>query len=183
MALHKNGTTAWRGTEVFQHGHKFEAATVADYQDQFLMLSARCEDVIENQQGDIFIAGLGNQLALDEVVQALNATWRCQPRASRCVPLALSPSSDCVRGFWSNQEPKKETNQSYHETRHVSFLHVEGTGQSTHHHHHPQTQSRVPLVPLGENQPLYQCRHEHLCTQMLKFTTIINDIRNLLKER
>jgi hypothetical protein len=78
-ALHKNGTTAWRGTEVFQHGHKFEAATVADYQDQFLMLSARCEDVIENQQGDIFIAGLGNQPALDEVVQALNATWRCQP--------------------------------------------------------------------------------------------------------
>jgi len=44
-------------------------STVADYQSQFLTLLARCEEVTETQQIDIFTAGLRNPLRTDVELQ------------------------------------------------------------------------------------------------------------------
>jgi len=43
--------------------------TVATYQDAFLQLLARCDDVTERQQVDIFTAGLRNPLRIDVEMQ------------------------------------------------------------------------------------------------------------------
>uniref|UniRef100_A0A0A8XV04 Retrotransposon gag domain-containing protein n=1 Tax=Arundo donax TaxID=35708 RepID=A0A0A8XV04_ARUDO len=43
--------------------------TVAEYQDQFLKLLARCEGVTEQQQVDLFTAGLCNLLRVDVEMQ------------------------------------------------------------------------------------------------------------------
>ena len=44
-------------------------STVDDYQEQFLLLLARCEDVTEPQQISIFTAGLQQPLSTDVEMQ------------------------------------------------------------------------------------------------------------------
>ena len=45
------------------------SGSVADYQDQFLLLLSRCENVTEPQQIDLFTAGLLNPLQVDVEMQ------------------------------------------------------------------------------------------------------------------
>jgi len=43
--------------------------SVADYQDQLLLLLARCDNVSEHQQVDLFTTGLRNPLHMDVEMQ------------------------------------------------------------------------------------------------------------------
>ena len=49
--------------------HLRRTGTVTAYQDAFLQLLARCDDVTERQQVDIFTAGLRNPLCIDVEMQ------------------------------------------------------------------------------------------------------------------
>jgi len=95
--------------------------TVDDFIDQFLTHLARCDDVSERQQTDLFMAGLGGTLQIDVEMQqqvqhpehledAMNlarayerrstsiatesrSTWRPPPRGSRSSAAATSPAA------------------------------------------------------------------------------------------
>jgi len=54
-----------RSNTLGELAHLRRTGSVSEYQDQFLLLLARCDNVSERQQVDLFTAGLRNPLRMD----------------------------------------------------------------------------------------------------------------------
>lgn len=58
-----------RSNPLGELAHLRRTGSVSEYQDQFLLLLARCDNVSERQQVDLFTAGLRNPLRMDVELQ------------------------------------------------------------------------------------------------------------------